>query len=130
MSYKIVVVGFNGLINPFEELSKGLTFRQINRFEKTTADMFADTQARVHVLTSKLKLSGQPRTHFDGDEWSGEIEYAENPGIFEIARGDSPSRDHPEGGHDFFGNLDSFLPVIEGHINSVFQDAFDKQAPI
>jgi len=32
-----------------------------------------------------LKASGHPESHFDGEEWTGEIDFARHPGIFELA---------------------------------------------
>lgn len=130
MSYKIVVEGYGDMESPFQKLAGGMGFKQIGRFEALHALMFADTQARVHVQTERLKLSGMSNTDFDGDVWSGEIEYLRHPGVFELARGDSPTWNHPEGGHDFFSGLKAFFPQFEQNIQDVFRDAFDKYVGI
>lgn len=127
---KIEIDGLDNLINPFERMSKGLDFRGVNRFEKTLFLAFAETQARVHVLTGRLKASGTKRSNNDGSVWTGEIEYLHHPGVFELARGDKPTRNHPEGGHDFFGGLDDFTAKFEENIDDYFKDAFDKNAPL
>jgi len=56
----------------------------------------------VHVITGHLKAEGRPSSSFSGDVWEGTIAYPRRPGIFELARGNSPTLNHPEGGHGFF----------------------------
>lgn len=63
---------------------------------------YVTTEARVHVITGYLKASGHPSSSFDGEQWEGEIDFARYPGIYELARGNSPTLNHPEGGHYFF----------------------------
>jgi hypothetical protein len=70
--------------------------------EGILARSFAATQFQVHVLSGGLKASGHPESEYDGAVWSGTLVYARHPGIFELARGDSPTANHPEGGHFFF----------------------------
>lgn len=130
MSWHIKLTNYNSLTDPMQSLSKGMGFRQVAYFEKTTALLFADTQAHVHVETGALKASGIVRTHFDGSEWSGEIEYDAHPGIFELARGDTPTRTHPTGGHFFFDGAKDFIPTYEDNVDAVFRDAFNMNAPI
>lgn len=60
------------------------------------------TEGRVHVITGFLKASGTTRSSASFDGWEGEIDYARYPGIYELARGNHPTRNHPEGGHYFF----------------------------
>jgi hypothetical protein len=60
------------------------------------------TEARVHIITGFLKASGTVRSHASADGWDGEIDYAGDPGIFELWRGNTPTRHHPSGGHYFF----------------------------
>lgn len=73
------------------------------RLESILVTAFAGTQERVHVITGVLKGSGHPTSQFDGETWTGEIGYARHPGIFELARGNHPTVNHPEGGHYFLG---------------------------
>lgn len=79
----------------------GTTFR----FESIWLRGFAATQAKVHVLTGVLKSTGHPTTTYEGDRWSGEVDYTRHPGIFELARGNKPTLNHPEGGHYFLGPM-------------------------
>ncbi len=70
--------------------------------ESVLARSFAHSQEAVHVLSGGLKASGHPESEYDGDTWSGTLVYDRHPGIFELARGDSPTLNHPEGGHGSF----------------------------
>lgn len=70
--------------------------------ERILLENFAQTQADVHVITGYLKASGHPSSSYDGDVWEGTIHYVRKPGIFELARRDTPTLNHPEGGHGFF----------------------------
>jgi hypothetical protein len=63
---------------------------------------YAVTEGRVHVITGALKASGHPESSYDGDTWTGVLSYARYPGIYELARGDTPSKHHPDGRHYFF----------------------------
>lgn len=85
---------------------------------------FAATQSKVHIDTGYLIESGDVHRHFVGDIWYGEISYARYPGIFELARGDSPSREHPAGGHHFFNAVEPFIPEMELAVDGVFDDFF------
>ncbi len=76
----------------------GTTFR----LEGIMLRNFQETQQAVHVITGHLKAEGHPSSSFDGDKWEGTISYPRHPGIFELARGDTPTLNHPEGGHYFF----------------------------
>jgi hypothetical protein len=111
---------------PFKTLSVPPGFKTIGRFEKDFALAFQAVQDGVHVITGDLKSSGVPRTHYDGDTWEGEIEYDEDPGIFELARGDEATANHPEGGHGFFDRVEPFIQKFHADVNAFFEDAFDK----
>jgi hypothetical protein len=65
---------------------------------------FATTEARVHVITGELLASGHPTTVQASDRWEGTLSYAGNPGIFELARGERPTKYHggPGDSHFFF----------------------------
>jgi hypothetical protein len=52
---------------------------------RTLAAGFAETQARVHVVTGSLKASGRVRNSRDHDSWEGEITYG----------GPAPGMPHP-----------------------------------
>jgi hypothetical protein len=70
--------------------------------ESALALGFAITDARVHVITGHLKGSGHPHSDYTGEEWTGVISYARHPGIFELARGDAPTKYHPFPGRHYF----------------------------
>jgi hypothetical protein len=74
----------------------------VPEFESILATSYAATQAQVHVITGLLKASGHPTSQFDGETWEGVIHYARRPGIFELARGNQPTLNHPDGAHFFF----------------------------
>jgi hypothetical protein len=78
----------------------GTTFR----LEGIMLQNFQQTQGDVHIITGYLKSSGHPSSSFDGEVWEGTIHYARRPGIFELARGNKPTLNHPEGGHYFFSS--------------------------
>jgi len=98
-------VDFSQVIRELDRLSRGpgsdgTTFR----LEGVMLRNFMETQEDVHVITGYLKSSGHPTSSFDGDRWEGTIRYARRPGIFELARHDQPTKNHPEGGHYFFSS--------------------------
>ncbi len=74
----------------------------VPQFESILLGSFAAVEARVHVITGALKASGHPSSEFDGIRWEGTLHFARHPGIFELARGDQPTLNHPEGEHGFF----------------------------
>jgi hypothetical protein len=101
-----VAVDMEDVIKELDRLARGpgadgTTFR----FESIWLEGFAATQARVHVLTGRLKSTGHPVTSSDGDSWTGEVDYTRYPGIFELARGNRPTLNHPEGGHYFLAPM-------------------------
>ena len=62
--------------------------------EGVLATTFAITEARVHVETGKLLASGHPASETAGDVWTGNIEFAGDPGIYELARGPKMTKHH------------------------------------
>jgi hypothetical protein len=96
-------VDFTKVIHELDRLAAGpghdgTTFR----LEGIMLANFQQTQQVVHVITGHLKAEGHPSSSFDGDVWEGTISYPRHPGIFELARGNKPTLNHPEGGHYFF----------------------------
>jgi hypothetical protein len=96
-------VDFSQVIRELDRLGSGpghggTTFR----LEGIMLANFQETQQAVHVITGHLKAEGHPSSSFDGDKWEGTISYPRKPGIFELARGNRPTQNHPEGGHYFF----------------------------
>jgi hypothetical protein len=96
-------VDFSRVIHELDRLGAGpggdgTTFR----LEGIMLENFQQTQEDAHVITGHLKAEGHPSSSFDGDKWEGTISYPRKPGIFELARGNKPTLNHPEGGHYFF----------------------------
>jgi hypothetical protein len=129
VNYQIVTTGLKEMVEQFGSLAKPPGFKAIGRFEKEFALCYAAVQDGVHEITGYLKSSGVPRTHYDGNTWEGEIEFDAHPGIFELWRGNTPTANHPEGGHGFFDKVEPFLANFERHVDEFFEDAF-KQGPI
>jgi hypothetical protein len=109
-----------------EEAAKPESYKSTAALEALLAAAFADTQMRTHIISGSLKASGKTETDFDGDVWSGKIEYGgilwktQAPGppndpvdyaIYEMARG---------GSHDFFGGLIAFEERIPGILDVDF----------
>lgn len=105
----------------------GPPHKVVGELEALLQSAFAETQASTHVITGSLKASGKTETDFDGEEWSGAIEYGgilwktAAPGppndpvdyaIFEMARG---------GEHDFFGPLVAYDSKVEDAIMKHFK---------
>lgn len=130
VNFYLHVTGLTEMEKPFAKLAKGPTWKDTGRLEKTFAAAYAAVSDGVHVITGKLKGSGVPRTGFDGETWWGEMEYDRYPGIFELARGDQPTLNHPEGEHGFFDNVTPFLGQFERNVDAFFRAAFDGEANI
>lgn len=96
------ITGLSRIIENLERMGDKPDFKSLARFETALAVVFAAVEERVHVITGKLLASGFTTSSFDGSEWAGTIEYAYHPGIFELARGNEPTKNHPEGEHNFF----------------------------
>jgi len=95
--------GFPHAAGPeLDRLAAGPAGETVVAMESALMNGFIVTEARVHVITGFLKASGHPSSSFDGQQWEGEIDFARYPGIFELARGNMPTKNHPEGGHYFF----------------------------
>jgi hypothetical protein len=85
-----------------EELDRLAQGPSPHKFEAIMAASATAVAGKVHVLTGYLKGSGHMDSSWDGGEWTGTIGYARYPGIFELARGNAPTMNHPEGAHHFF----------------------------
>lgn len=100
---KVELYGFPHAAGPeLDRLIKGPAGETVLAMEAALAAGYLTSEARAHVITGYLKASGHPSSNFDGELWTGEIDFARYPGIFELARGNSPTKNHPEGGHYFF----------------------------
>jgi hypothetical protein len=71
------------------------------RFEGALVAAVGVIGSKVHVITGKLRASGHSDSEFSGGRWQGTVGFARYPGIYELARGDTPTRNHPDGGHFF-----------------------------
>jgi hypothetical protein len=101
MASVTIIIDAHDVLGELDRLAKGPT-PVVEDFEGVLLSSFSATQAHVHVITGGLKASGVPSSSFDGAVWSGTLSYARHPGIYELARGDMPTQNHPEGSHFFF----------------------------
>jgi hypothetical protein len=96
------VLYLNGAGEELDRLAAGPPPETIARMEAAVLTCFVATDQRVHVITGALRASGHPQSSYDLHVWSGQVNYARNPGIFELARGDAPTRHHPFPGRHYF----------------------------
>lgn len=95
--------GFPHAAGPeLDRLAKGPVGETVLAMEAALSRGYIESVVRAHVITGYLKASGHAQSSFDGDVWEGEIDFARDPGIFELWRGNYPTDNHPEGGHYFF----------------------------
>lgn len=97
-----VVIYPDGAGDELDRLARGPGLETIAAMEAALLEGFTITEGRVHVITGALLASGHPESAFTGDAWEGVIDYARDPGIFELARGNTPTKHRPMGGHYFF----------------------------
>jgi hypothetical protein len=97
-----IEVDLNGAGDELDRLAHGPGGATIGRMEAALLSGFAASEGKVHVITGYLKSTLHPSSSFTGDEWTGEMSAARYPGIYELARGNMPTRYH-DGGHYFFG---------------------------
>lgn len=103
ITYHMEMYGFPHAAGPeLDRLAAGPGSETVMRMETALAEGTSITEARAHVITGYLKASVSSDSSFAIDIWTGTIKAARHPGIFELARGDSPTFNHPEGGHYFF----------------------------
>ena len=98
-----VEIDLNGAGAELDRLAAGPGAATIARFEGALMAGYMASAAKVHVITGYLKSTLHPSSEFSGDTWTGTISAARHPGIFELARGNMPTKNHPGGGHYFFG---------------------------
>jgi hypothetical protein len=109
------------VIDELERLQKP-DFEEIQALEHVLSEVFALTQAEVHVITGSLRGSGKTWSDFDGEAWEGGVSYGgpsmgfiNDPveyAFYEWRRG---------GAHDFFGHVHTIDhrfsdAIIEGHL--------------
>lgn len=95
-------VYLDGAGEELDRIARGPDARTIARFEAALLEGFTITEGRVHIITGLLAQSGHPVSHHDEYTWSGEMDFARYPGIFELARGDAATKYHPAPGHHYF----------------------------
>lgn len=124
MAEYFVHVDLNGAGDELDRLARGPGARTIAHMEASLLLGYTLAEAKVHVITGELKASGHPQSSFDVATWSGEIDFARYPGIFELARGDTATKYHPyPGEHYFFGPPGTGGgPVFERGVRQAFWD--------
>lgn len=100
--FEVSLYGPRGVGLELDRLAEGPGAATIMEMESALATGTVTTEARAHVITGYLKASVHSESSFSGDDWEGTIMAAGHPGIFELARGNMPTQNHPEGGHYFF----------------------------
>lgn len=101
--FEIELYGFPKAAGPeLDRLIAGPGLDTLGRMEGALAEGTSATEARVHVITGYLKSTVHSSSDYAADVWEGTIEAARDPGIFELARGNMPTKYHPDGQHYFF----------------------------
>jgi len=118
MGVVYVTVDLDGASDELDRLARGPGPATIGRWEGALLMCYAVSEARAHVITGFLKASGHPESSFTAGEWSGQVNFARHPGIFELARDDRPTRHHA-GGHYFF---DPGGPEFEREVRQALWD--------
>lgn len=107
-----VMLKFDMDISDVEAELTRLQHPPVAKLESVLTTTFSVTEARVHVLTGKLRGSGHPSSEYVGGVWTGTLSYDRDPGIFELARGPRKTRHH--GGltdsHFFFDPVEARWP--------------------
>lgn len=122
--FVITTVGLDEMLKDFQKAGKPLGTKELLPFEQAFEQAAILVAAKVHILTGDLKRSGRHDTHYDGNEWSGEIRYDADPGVFELWRGDKATKNHPEGGHNFFEPVLEVIPQLDKAVDAVFDSYF------
>jgi hypothetical protein len=102
VTWEVELYGPRGAGYELDRLEAGPIGRAVGQMEAALALGYTITEARVHVITGKLKGSGHPHSSFTGDTWDGVINFDRDPGIFELARGDVATKYHPYPGRHYF----------------------------
>lgn len=117
------VHGLKGMIRALKDVSDDPSWKTTGKLETVLASAYATTQARVHIITGRLKASGRTASDFTGKVWSGEVRYGgpkSTPayyGIYEMHRkGVKPGL----GPHDFYDGLEVYDPQFVAAIDSHF----------
>lgn len=98
------IYGPRGAGHELDRLEKGPFGETVTRMEGSLMRHTVAVEARTHVITGYLKGTIRSSSNFNGARWEGVMRGARYPGIFELARGDMPTKHHPAPGHhNFFG---------------------------
>lgn len=114
----VITVDLDGAGDELDRLARGPGAETVGRMEGALLSGFATTEGRVHVISGYLKSTLHPSSSFSGGEWEGTISAARYPGIYELARGNRPSKFHPDGQHYFF----SAGPEFERQVRQAIWD--------
>lgn len=98
-----IEVDLNGAGLELDRLAKGPVGSTIGKCEAALLAGYAVSAAKVHVISGQLKASMKVDSEFTGATWTGTMSAARYPGIYELARGNMPTKFHPSGDHYFFG---------------------------
>jgi hypothetical protein len=96
-----IYIDLDGAGDELERLARGPGAETLGRMESGLMAGYAMSEAKVHVITGYLKATGHASSSYSGDTWEGTMSWARHPGVFELARGNTPTRYHPDGGHYF-----------------------------
>lgn len=103
-----------------DRLEKGPAGETVARMEASLVANTLAVEQRTHVITGYLKSTIRFDSSFEGDQWEGTMYGARYPGIYELARGDSPTLHHPAPGHhNFFG---PYGPIFEKDVRQAVYD--------
>lgn len=83
------------------ELDRLIRGPDVARMEAALLAGFAASYGRAHVITGALRASMHPSSSLGAGDWEGTMSAARYPGIFELARGNRPSKYHADGQHYF-----------------------------
>ena len=113
-------VYLDGAGDELDRLARGPGVRTIQEMEAALLMGFTITEHRVHVVTGELLASGHPQSDRDEYTWTGVMNFARYPGIFELARGDAATGHHPYPGRHYF--FDPGGHVFEAGVRQAFWD--------
>lgn len=85
-----------------DRLARGPAGETVAKCEAALLAGYSVSAAKAHVITGYLKSTVHPSSGFTGETWEGEIAAARRPGVFELARGNAPTKYHPYPGDHYF----------------------------
>jgi hypothetical protein len=125
-----IFIDLDGAGDELDRLMRGPGPETLARMEAGLLAGYGMSEAKVHVITGMLKASGHVSSSFDTDNWEGTMAWARHPGIFELARADTPTKYHQDGGHYFMREGGPFfLREVRHAIWDWITDSKDGPAP-